>query len=301
MLSQYIAMLFDTQVYIVGNIISFVLNWALILLATYFILFALARITRWALIPKRKWLWAVLVASIWITYPWFNIVEEISGRVVDETGQPIEGVLVTAIWLAHLRRLKSGFLEGKDLRASKLANAMESVTDTDGRYHFPGFFYVSPLLWRMKKDEPDMGFYKKGLGTDYSLTNFPKDKALFKTDLLRKSKFNNIDVVMVKVDAKTQQTSDENQALEKFVWHTLYDFNCSWTNIPGALVYYYQFAVQDIYEVANIPKAKVKIFEDQVSLFGSGSPYSRSMKECGVDIGFFKGLSEWNIKILPEK
>lgn len=287
----------NMSTYIIATIFVFARLWALLLLTVFLIILALTRVTRWAPSQMRKWLWAALVASILATYPWFSVVEEINGRVVDETGQPIEGVLVTAIWLAHLRMINSDLLASSDLRATELVNAMESVTDADGRYQFPGFFYVSPLLWRIKKDEPDMGFYKKGLGTDYSLTDFPRDKGLFKTDLLQKSKFNNITVVMVEMDAKTQQTSDESQALKEFVTYTLFDFDCMWANIPDAITYLYEDT--NAFQ-ANAPKTKIHIFEDQVKLYGSGSQYSRSMSECGVDIGFFKGLSEWNIKILPK-
>src|SRR3989304_3297455 len=63
--------------------------------------------------------------------PWSYIAEPIEGRVVDkETGQPIEGAVVVAQWIL-----------AKPLEGHSVDHwvVIEAITDTEGRYHIPGW------------------------------------------------------------------------------------------------------------------------------------------------------------------
>lgn len=84
----------------------------------------------------------------------------ITGFVVDaESKKPIEGVVVVANW-----ELEGG-LEGGNLVGSMMI--MESVTDTNGRYHFPAWGPISapkgtPYGARLKGMDPQLVLFKSG-------------------------------------------------------------------------------------------------------------------------------------------
>ncbi|MCF6225550.1 MAG: carboxypeptidase-like regulatory domain-containing protein [Xanthomonadales bacterium] len=262
-------------------VVYFLLVWVLPLLVGRLLVFLITRNSGWRPTKKRKWLWAALLAVIWATYPWFVVVEDINGRVVDVNGQPLEGVLVTAKW-SELYRIPRIGLHDYDYLVTDLINAMESVTDADGRYHFPGFFYVSPILRRMSRGSPDVGFYKEGLRADYNVTVYPKNSVSFEIDLLRDSVLNDISVVMVEMDTDYQRRGSSG-VLWGFIKYVLRDDSCLWANIPNAFVYEYKSS-----------KNGVRIAGDLVKLSIIDEP--KSMKQCGVDLSYFEGLNEWNIR-----
>ncbi|MCF6262761.1 MAG: carboxypeptidase-like regulatory domain-containing protein [Xanthomonadales bacterium] len=240
----------------------------------------------------RKWLWVALLASIWVAYPWFVIVEDIDGRVVDEAGQPIEGVLVTAKWRENYRMS----LAATD--RITFINAMESVTDADGRYHFPGFFYVYPLLRRMQKGEPMVDFYKEGLRTNsFKLSwlrrTHPKKKGSFKPAIIRGSQWNDISVELVEIDTDYHQR-DAKATLWWFVTEALRYDNCLWANIPNAIAATFDHRNPNKYPAAYIDGDEV-YFLSKIKFVIIQNP--KSMQQCGVDLSYFEVFKEWNIKI----
>ena len=79
------------------------------------------------------------------------------GTVVDlETGKPIEGAIVLAHW-----RLKIQIMETQDGGAIQL---METVTDRDGRFHFPSWTkFYSPTRGVMEQlQDPEVLIFKQG-------------------------------------------------------------------------------------------------------------------------------------------
>ncbi|MCF6262763.1 MAG: carboxypeptidase-like regulatory domain-containing protein [Xanthomonadales bacterium] len=272
-------------IYLIPFIIAYYL-WVLALpiLVAQLLIFMLTKHFGWKLKKKHKWLWIILLASILITYPWFSIVEDIEGRVVDVTGQPIEGILITALWeyepIIRVTSIFSG--------SSYAAQAREAVTDKDGRYHIYGFTYLPSFNQKLMSGQPKVRFYQENLRVDYNLSKYKywKGKFSLRGSIVRKSLLNGLDVVMVKTD----NGSGNSGTLWGFVKSVLSEDNdnCMWANIPVAITREYKTV-----------KRGIQISEDTVK-FGRHS-LPRNMEKCGVDIGFFKGLSEWNIKILPEK
>ncbi|MCF6225552.1 MAG: carboxypeptidase-like regulatory domain-containing protein [Xanthomonadales bacterium] len=263
-------------------IIYFSLVWVLPLLAARLLIAVIIRNSKWNPTKKRKWLWAVLLASIWATYPWFVIVEDINGRVVDVNGQPIEGVLVTTQWSNYFRIPRIG-LHNYDYRTTGLINAMEAVTDAEGRYHFPGFFHVLPLLQKLRG--PSAQFYKEELRADYNVTVFPKNRGSFKPYILRDPVLNYISVVMIDMDADIQR-SGSREVLWGFIEYVLRDDSCLWINIPNAIALTFNRRNPNRYPAAYIDGDKV--------YFLSENP--KDMKRCGVDLNYFEVFEEWNVK-----
>jgi len=83
--------------------------------------------------------------------------DPISARVVDaETGQPLAGVNVAALWI-----LKGG-LEGGNVVG--YANILETVTDSNGAFSFPGWGPRPVVIGHLRSESPFMMFFKPGYG-----------------------------------------------------------------------------------------------------------------------------------------
>lgn len=103
--------------------------------------------------------------------PFWYTAEPIQGNVVDaETGQPLEGVIVTANW-----QLEGG-IEGSYPVGQMMV--METVTDKNGRYRFPGWGPKRrPLSGRIRTSGPQLLLFKSGY--EYAeLENALNDKSL---------------------------------------------------------------------------------------------------------------------------
>ena len=84
------------------------------------------------------------------------IAEPIDARVVDaETGQPIDGAVVTANW-----QLVAGGLDGQ--RAKGQLEIRETVTDRDGRFHFDGFVKLNLRTFELRNEDPKILVFKGG-------------------------------------------------------------------------------------------------------------------------------------------
>jgi hypothetical protein len=91
----------------------------------------------------------------------YYISDPIEAWVVDaETGQPIEGAIVTANWQLISFGLDTG---GRKLYQLEV---METVTDSKGRFHFPGFIRANLTLAGLGNDDPKILIFKPGY--DYS-------------------------------------------------------------------------------------------------------------------------------------
>ena len=110
------------------------------------ILFFAARIMLLALLFPLQ----ACAAPLWYT------AEPVQGNVVDaETGQPLEGVIITANW-----QLEGG-IEGSYPVGQMMV--METVTDKDGRYRFPGWGPKHrPLNGRISTRAPQLLVFKSG-------------------------------------------------------------------------------------------------------------------------------------------
>src|SRR5881397_1993605 len=83
--------------------------------------------------------------------------DPIEAWVVDaETGKPIEGAVVTANWQLVAMSLDTG---GRKLRQLEV---METVTDKNGRFLFPGFTKLNPTLNELRDEAPQILIFKSG-------------------------------------------------------------------------------------------------------------------------------------------
>ena len=83
--------------------------------------------------------------------------DPIEARVVDaDTGHAIEGAIVTANW-----QLLAGSLEGPGRKLRQL-EVMETTTDSNGRFRFPGFTRINVSLDRLGEEDPQILIFKPG-------------------------------------------------------------------------------------------------------------------------------------------
>jgi hypothetical protein len=83
--------------------------------------------------------------------------DSIEAWVVDaETGQPIEGAVVTANWQLLAGSFDTG---GRKLRQLEVK---ETVTDSNGRFYFPGFTRLNISLDQLGEEDPQILIFKPG-------------------------------------------------------------------------------------------------------------------------------------------
>lgn len=115
----------------------------------------------------RTMLLALLLPLQSCAVPLWYTAEPIQGNVVDaETGQPLEGVIITANWQLD------GGLEGNIPVGQMMV--METVTDKNGRYYFPGWGPKRrPLDGKIRARGPRLLLFKSGyafMGQENNLT-----------------------------------------------------------------------------------------------------------------------------------
>ncbi|HYT97117.1 MAG TPA: carboxypeptidase-like regulatory domain-containing protein, partial [Casimicrobiaceae bacterium] len=100
--------------------------------------------------------------------------DSIEAWVVDaDTGQPIEGAVVTANWQLVGFTLDTGGRKGAQLAV------METSTDSNGRFFFPGFTKLNLSLGELRDQDPQILAFKSGYryiggGNDYPMdASFP--------------------------------------------------------------------------------------------------------------------------------
>src|SRR5882724_5458816 len=83
--------------------------------------------------------------------------DPIEAWVVDaDTGQPIEGAVVTANWQLV------GFSFDTGGRKLGQLEVMETETDKNGRFYFPGFTKLNPGLDDLREEDPQILIFKPG-------------------------------------------------------------------------------------------------------------------------------------------
>ena len=101
----------------------------------------------------------------------YYTVDPIEAWVVDaDTGQPLEGAVVTANWQLVSPGLDTG---GRKLHQLEV---METVTDKNGRFFLPGFAKLNPRLLELRDEDPQILIFKSGYGYFRTSNNYPADK-----------------------------------------------------------------------------------------------------------------------------
>jgi hypothetical protein len=94
--------------------------------------------------------------------------DPIEAWVVDaENGKPIEGAVVTANWQLEAFGFDTG---GRKLHQLEV---METVTDSKGRFYFPGFTRLNPTLEELRDHDPQILIFKSGYEYSGASSNYP--------------------------------------------------------------------------------------------------------------------------------
>lgn len=152
--------------------------------------------------------------------------EPIEAWVVDaETKQPIEGVIVTANW-----QLEEGTLGGNVLAGQLMV--METVTDKNGKFAFPGWGPKLALSSHLVNRDPQLLLFKSGYEYRGLQNTFIVD---YNKGSLRRSEWNGKRIEIKKFKGGLEEYA-EHLSLFKTDISFIIDDNCSWKNIPRMLI-----------------------------------------------------------------
>jgi hypothetical protein len=117
--------------------------------------------------------WFVAIAALTLNAcgsPYYTA-DPIEAWVVDaETGAPIEGAVVTANW----QLVGFGFDTGG--RKVGQLEVMETVTDRNGRFAFPGFTNLNPGFNELRGEDPQILIFKPGYRYIRAANDYPLGK-----------------------------------------------------------------------------------------------------------------------------
>ena len=166
--------------------------------------------------------------------------EAIDAQVVDaKTNQPLEGVIVVAHW--EVKRVVPTFVPimpfGNDPRGPFQLQIMETVTDANGRFHFPawGPLPVPPLAALGDRD-PHLIFFKEGY-VPWSISNGHPTTFDYSASSTRSSELNGTTIKLKKFEGDLKAYADQVGKLSvplDFATYTRIG-NCDWKRIPRML------------------------------------------------------------------
>ena len=166
--------------------------------------------------------------------------EAIDAQVVDaKTNQPLEGVIVVAHW--EVARVVPTFVPimpfGNDPRGPFQLQIMETVTDANGRFHFPawGPLPVPPLAALGDRD-PHLIFFKEGY-IPWSISNGHPSTFDYSASSTRSSELNGTTIKLKKFEGDLKAYADQFVGLGgdlNFATYTRIG-NCDWKRIPRML------------------------------------------------------------------
>ncbi|HEY1773831.1 MAG TPA: hypothetical protein VGH91_11645 [Gammaproteobacteria bacterium] len=159
--------------------------------------------------------------------------EPVRAQVVDESGQPVPGVVVVAYWELH-----KGSFTGDALPCGA-ADVEESVTGQDGRFEIPSWGPVwsscdmpgyNPWLTLFKS-----GYYPVGLNNDSadSLETVSVSRSIWNGKTITLRKYPSVDLTKVQSPSYRSEFSGMNQTLENFIVN--FPSECNWKKIPNML------------------------------------------------------------------
>ena len=154
------------------------------------------------------------------------IAAPIEARVVDaESGQPIEGANIIAAW--HL--VKSS-LDGA--RHVGYLEVMETVTDANGQFSFPGFTKTNATWGELRNEDPAVVIFKPGYKAVRVTNDHPGNTAAGTSTV---AAVNGKTVRLVKLN---MDYSDKNArwywAVDTLIPNLIED--CEWKKIPRAIL-----------------------------------------------------------------
>ncbi len=154
--------------------------------------------------------------------------ESMEAWVVDaETGEPVEGVVVVANW-----QLKDPGLDGSKPRGSLMI--LETVTDKNGRFHFPAWGPKLAVRLRFGSEDPILLFFKSGYFPSVESNNATTEP---NPSMIRRSESNGKKIPLEKHRGNWEKYLDRHDSLAgNLSFLTLYAEDCEWKAIPRMLV-----------------------------------------------------------------
>jgi hypothetical protein len=171
----------------------------------------------------------VIGLYLWWFYPWFYMAEDIEGWVVDaHSGEPIEGVVVTANW-----ELKRGTLGG-DIPCGQ-AHVDEAVTDPAGHFYFARWGpKIRPIGCEIVFQDPQLLLFKSG----YKFRRLQNAvRSVWNRGVVRRSQWNaktvQLDLFEGTIGAYEDNFESFNRELEGIA--ILQPEECFWRKLPKAI------------------------------------------------------------------
>ncbi len=153
--------------------------------------------------------------------------EAIEAWVVDEdTGQPLEGVIIVANWELETRW---------ESPSPGQMMVMEAVTDANGRFYFPAWGPKPrwPLEGELVFQDPGVRLFKSGYktkGLQNKVTSHPNASAV------RQSDWNGKTIKLKKFTGSLEQWATEVSKVDGDMDFAFRHHDCSWKQIPRMLV-----------------------------------------------------------------
>lgn len=207
----------------------------------------------------------------------------IDSQVVDaSTGKPIEGAVVVAYW-----QLKPGSFTGDGLPCGA-ANVEEAVTDSEGRFHLPGWGPIMPACnGSMNEGDPEMYVFKTGyhygrFDNGVSTTNVVRTGSTWGTRQMKLKKFQKIDYQDRSAQSVVMNYDGINIDMGIFI--TNMPSQCNWKKIPNMLRVL-ELERETISQAVGYPFGGITgdiIYNDQW--------YQKVAPKCGSPEAFLRGL-----------
>ena len=166
--------------------------------------------------------------------------EAIDAQIVDaKTNQPLEGVIVVAHW--EVSRVVPSFVPimpfGNDPRGPFQLQIMETVTDANGRFHFPAWGPLSvPPLAALGDRDPGLIFFKEGY-VPWGASGYHPSTFDYSASSTRSSQVNGTTIKLKKFEGDLQAYAAQFTNLSVNLGFATYTRigNCDWKRIPRML------------------------------------------------------------------
>jgi len=175
-------------------------------------------------LPYRHLLATLVCALVPIGCGFAYTADPISARVVDaETGQPLAGVNVAALWT-----LKGG-LEGGNVVG--YANILETVTDANGAFSFPGWGPRPIAFGQLRAEAPLMMFFKP----DYAYHQVQNRVVSAPTPMQTRSDWNGKNIALTKFKGTSREYADNLRTFRLELGPLINADTCRLRELPNML------------------------------------------------------------------
>lgn len=186
------------------------------------------------------WLF-VLVSGLPACAGFMYSAEPMEARVIDaETKQPLDGVIVVGHW-----QLERG-TPGGSVLAGQLA-VVETVTDRQGRFAFPGFGPRLAVTSHLVNEDPELILFKSGYRY-LALTNEYSGDVELRTRLVRRSEWNGKTIELKPFRGTREEYAEHiyrlSSDMDSMLDFSRGDEDCNWRKTPRILTALHKMSLQ---------------------------------------------------------